>query len=511
MECVMGRSNNGRRVFSGKKGLRRRLTGAFLALMTAFLCTGCGEKVEDDRTGAPTELIWWTYTPDGNAPDDLEKVLEAANRISAEKIGVTVKMIYKTTEQFELDQTTGEYYDMTFSSDWCNNFDVNAGRGYYYDISELVKTEAPELYSSVDPWWETGTLKGRIYGVPMLKDLGAEVFFRLNSDYFETEKGLTLPEEMSFGELEPLLKAWKEDNPGDYPFYISKGGVAGLFQVHERIVGKYLVIPYSKAGTSEGTRIIPVFDDEEYVGMLRKMHEWYEAGYINPDAAAVEEVPYSIKCPVRTGTAWTGFKGWSDRKTIGFNVKLVRFIGPNMSRSTQQGSLIAINAAASEEKAKACLKYMQLMYTDRKFRDTLAYGIEGEHFDYYKDTVIRTAAGTEHYMQDAFVTGPAISASVVSAGKDDTADPEQWDKVYEGYKNARISDTQGFSFDPAQVEAETAALDAIWSSYASELVTGTSDTDETIKLMRGQMEKAGLEKVQEEAQRQLDEYLEKFR
>ena len=29
--------------------------------------------------------------------------------------------------------------------------------------------------------------------------------------------------------------------------------------------------------------------------------------------------------------------------------------------------------------------------------------------------------------------------------------------------------------------------------------------------MRGQMEKAGLEKVQEEAQRQLDEYLEKFR
>ncbi len=114
-------------------------------------------------------------------------------------------------------------------------------------------------------------------------------------------------------------------------------------------------------------------------------------------------------------------------------------------------------------------------------------------------------------MQDAFVTGPAISASVVSASKDDTADPEQWDKVYEGYKNARISDTQGFSFDPAQVEAETAALDAIWSSYASELVTGTLDTDETIKLMRGQMEKAGLEKVQEEAQRQLDEYLEKFR
>ena len=57
------------------------------------------------------------------------------------------------------------------------------------------------------------------------------------------------------------------------------------------------------------------------------------------------------------------------------------------------------------------------------------------------------------------------------------------------------------------MEAEIAALDAIWSSYSAELVTGTSDTDEAIKEIRSQMETAGLETVREEAQRQLDEYL----
>ncbi len=491
---------------------------ALILLVIVMIC-GCsnagnnGEGLSSDgsdTSNAPIELVWWTYSPDGTAPDDAEEVLQRANEISKEKIGVTVKMIYKSEEQFDLDLQTGEYYDMTFSCDWCNDFDANAGNGYYYDITELVEKTAPKLYKAVDPWWEIGSLHGKIYGVPMLKDLGAEVFFRMNSDYFEKEKGLTLPEEMAFADLEPYLEMWKEDHPDDYPFYIPGVGLSGAFQVHERIVSKYLVIPYSKAGTPDGTKIIPVFDDEEYMGMLRLLHKWYTLSYINPDAATTTEVPKSIKTPVRTGTAWTGFMGWSDPEAYGFNVKLVRFIGPNMSRSTQQGSLIAINAAISPQKAEACLKYMELLYTDKELRDTLAYGIEGKHFEYYKDTVIRTAEGNEHYMQDAFVTGPAVSASVVSADKDNPADPDQWKKVYDGYKSARISDTRGFSFDPTNVEAEIAALDAIWNSYSAELVTGTSDTDEAAKEILKQMEAAGLDKVREEAQRQLDEYLSQF-
>ncbi len=497
--------------------MKKRLLA--LCLLLTIVINGCGNtsqsgesQISDGQGNANEliEIIWWTYTPDGKAPDDAEEVLKRANEISAEKIGVTAKMIYKTEEQFDLDLQTGDYYDMTFSCDWCNDFDRNAGKGYFADITDKVKELTPELYKAVDPWWEVGTLHGNVYGVPMLKDLGAEVFFRMNSDYFEGEKGMTLPDEMSFADLEPYLEQWKEDHPEDYPFYIPYTGLSGAFQVHERIVSKYLVIPYSKAGTPEGTKIIPVFDDEEYMEMLRDLHKWYELSYINPDAATTTEVPKSIQTPVRTGTAWTGFMGWSDPEAYGFNVKLVRFIGPNMSRSTQQGSLIAINAAAPEKNVEACLRYMELLYTDRQFRDTLAYGIEGKHFEYYEDTVIRLQEGNEHYMQDPYITGPAVSASVVSVDKENLADPKQWEKVYEGYKDARVSDTKGFSFDPTNVEAEIAALDAIWSSYSAELVTGTLDTDKAVSEMRELMEAAGLDKVREEAQKQLDEYLEQF-
>ena len=488
--------------------MRRTLCLILAAVMLLCLCA-CGAKTPkkaDDAAGSgPTRLIWWVY---GNeVPNALEEVLAKANAITAERIGVTVDMQFKGEEQFTLDLNTGEYYDMTFSCDWCNDFDDNARSGYYYDLTELVRSETPGLYDAVDPWWRIGMLNDRIYGVPMLKDLGAEVFFRLNSDYFEQEKGLTLPEQMDFAELEPLLAMWKEDHPGEYPLYMPQNGLSGMFQCHERIVGSYLVIPYSKTGTPEGTKIVPVWEDEEYMNMLRCLHRWYELGYINPDAATTTDMPYSLLTPVRSGTAWTGYRGWSNPETVGYNVKLVRYIGPNMSRATHQGSLIAVNAAASEKHARACLRFMELLYTDREFRDLLAYGIEGKHFNYYEGTVIRTQQGSDDYLMDNFVTGPAVSASVVSASREILADKDQWEKVYTGYENANQADTQGFSFDGKAVEAITAALSAVWENYRAELVTGTVDPDETMAEIAKLMEAAGLDKVQEEAQRQLDEYL----
>jgi hypothetical protein len=315
---------------------------------------------------------------------------------------------------------------------------------------------------------------------------------------------------MKFEDLEPLLAMWKADHPDEYPLHMGSGGLSGMWQCHERVVGSYLVIPYRKAGTPDGTKIIPIWDDEEYMSKLRCLHKWYKKGYINPDAVKTEEVPYELLTPVRTGSAWTGYMGWSNPETNGFNVKLVRFIGPNMSRATQQGALMAINANASEETARAALRYMELLYTDTDFRDLLAYGIEGKHFNYYKGTVIRTQEGSDNYRLDNFVTGPAVSASVVSASKEILADKDQWKKVYEEYENAKMSDTNGFIYNDSYTKAMTDAMDALWEKYRARLETGTDDPDKLIAKIKKEMEEIGLNQVLEEAQKQMDNYQEKL-
>ena len=486
------------------------LLSVLLVLTGLIGLSACGGKSKEDNPAEdaePIHLVWWVYASNETViPKAMDEVLEKANEITARKIGATVELKFKNEEQFVQDTEAGEYFDMAFTCDWCNDFDDNARAGLFYNITNLIKSETPDLYDAVDPWWEIGMIGDRIYGVPMLKDLGAEVFFRLNSDYFEKEKGVTLPETMNFEDLEPLLKMWKEDHPNEYPLHMTQTGLSGMFQCHERIIGSYLVIPYSKAGTPEGTKIIPVWEDDEYMNMLRCLHRWYELGYINPDATTTKELPYSLLTPVRTGTAWTGYKGWSNPDTVGFNVKLVRFIGPNMSRATEQGSMIAINANAPEENVKACLRYMELLYTDREFRDLLAYGIEGEHFNYYEGTVIRTEQGRDEYQLDNFVTGPATSATVMSASKEVLADKDQWEKVYKEYEHAKKSDTNGFIYNGTYTKAMTDALNEVWEKYRSALVTGTVDPDEAMAEIKTQMEDIGLDKLIEEAQKQMDAY-----
>ena len=95
----------------------KKLIAMILASMMTLL-TACQSLPV--TSSAPTNLIWWVYSA-GDIPKDMQKVLDKANAISAEKIGVTVDMRFLTSEQFDLDMTAGEYYDMTFSCDWCRN------------------------------------------------------------------------------------------------------------------------------------------------------------------------------------------------------------------------------------------------------------------------------------------------------------------------------------------------------------------------------------------------------
>ena len=482
-----------------------------LALVLAMLlCVGITAASAEE----PIKLIWWTTTM-GDAPIDAQKVVDAANKISAEKIGVVVDLQFKNSEQLTMDLEVGEYYDMIFTCDWYNDFDYNAAAGYYYNIDGLLQEHAPALYAAVDPWWSAATLTvvdedteeeiTGIWGIPALKDLGIQVFFRLNQDFFEGEMGWTIPETMEFADLEKYLEAWKAAHPNEYPLHLTSSGLTGFWQVHQRIVSSYVVIPYE---TEEPTKVIPIWEDQKYMDMLRCLHKWYNLGYINPDAAINKSLPMELRTPVRSGTAWNGYKGWSNPATYGFNVKLAQYIGPYMSRASMQGALHAINAAASEENVIAALKYWELLYTDTQFRDILAYGIEGEHFEYLENgTVIRTDLGSENYSFDTYATGPVISASVRSASREVLGEPNQWDMVYEQYKNAVIAPVSGFQYKNEAYDDLRTALYAIYSEYQDELVTGTIDPDETYAEIARQMNELGFQDMLEDIQAQLDEYM----
>ena len=370
--------------------IKRFLSILLIAVLALSSLSGC-TKIQDEKDGV-TRLRWVVY---GSAvPDDVDMIIKAANDYTREKIGVVVDLEIQPSEMINLIMASGEYYDMIYTCEWLNSYDTAASKNLFYDITDLVQTETPELYDIIGDYWECAKLGDRIYGVPTLKDMGSEMMYRLNSDYFEVQKGMTIPEFMSFEDIEPYLEAYKKDYPYKYPLAVTKGGIPGLVNFLERIVSNVVVIPYN----SETPKAIPIWESEEMMKRWRLLHKWYTLAYIHPDASALESSGVDNDTPVRFGVAWRGYSGYSNPADWGFNVKTSIYDGPYISRATEQGAMIGICAGCDEKHAKAALKYIELLNTDRKFRDIYAYGIEGVHFNYLENgTVLRTQEGVDRY------------------------------------------------------------------------------------------------------------------
>ena len=475
---------------------------SFLSCLCAVLVilSGCKAKKE------PGPIRWVTYSDTG-APLDAKEVIAAANTVSKDKIGVTVNLEFQPADKMNLMMASGEYYDMVFTSSWLNQFDKNAEEGLYYDITDLVKEQTPALYESIGKYWDCAMINGRILGVPVLKDMGAEEMFRLNADYFEDEKGMKIPERMdSLEAVEPYLRAYKEDYPDKYPVAMDKTGPPGYLNFVDRIAGGIIVIPYQQ--DTDIPRALALWDCEELMNRYRTLHRWYEEGYIHPDAATIDSTTSDKSIPVRFGVAWKGYMGYSNPEEWGFHVKTSIYEGPFLSRQSEQGSMIGICAACSEERVIECLKYIELLSTDKKFRDILAYGIEGKHFEYLENgTVLVTDTGLDRYSPGLYTTGSVVNASVASVSREVLSDPDQWKKVFEEYETDGIySQTHGFYYDTTRKEDIITALQAIYSDYSTELRTGTSDPDIVVPKMRKRMEAAGFDELLEDVQDQINEW-----
>ena len=51
------------------------------------------------------------------------------------------------------------------------------------------------------------------------------MFWILDSNFFLKEKGFEKDLDISFEEIEPYLKAYKEDHPDDYPIKVASSGI----------------------------------------------------------------------------------------------------------------------------------------------------------------------------------------------------------------------------------------------------------------------------------------------
>ncbi|MEG2021814.1 MAG: DUF3502 domain-containing protein, partial [Oscillospiraceae bacterium] len=82
--------------------------------------------------------------------------------------------------------------------------------------------------------------------------------------------------------------------------------------------------------------------------------------------------------------------------------------------------------------------------------------------------------------------------------------PDLWEQTIDFNKNAKMSSANGFTFDSSKVATEMAAVQNVYDEYQKSVEFGFLDTEKAIPEMNEKMLSAGLQKIIDEKQAQLD-------
>lgn len=448
-----------------------------------------------DSGEVPT-LVWWTIG--GQVPSNFDKAVAAMNEYTAEKIGVKIDIRVASWADWDTKintiVNTGEPFDIMFTNSGKYNQQVSMGA--FADLTDLVQSESPELYKFIpETVWDGAKIGGKIYSVPTYKDSSLTQYWIFDDTYVQ-KYGIDLN---SIKTLSDLDKPFRDMKAGEgksyYPLSLTQGdGFPGLFNGYDDLT--LGLQPIGVKVDDESRKVVFTLNQPDIMENLTLLHQWYQDGIINPDAPTRGEAEKA-----RPFFSAQAFPGAEANYQINEGVEkydMVQVFGPLYTTSTIQGSLNAISAN-SKYKNEA-LKYLELVNTDPKLRNMLAFGELGVDYNSVDgEKVIERVSDT--WPLAAYTQGTFFNLAVTKGAPED-----QWEQVRKLNEEATPSSTLGFALDISSLTTEVANTKAVWDKYKAELITGASDPAVIVPKVEAEMKAAGMDTIVQAAQEQIEAY-----
>ncbi len=261
--------------------------------------------------------------------------------------------------------------------------------------------------------------------------------------------------------------------------------------------------------------VIDAIDTDYYRTFAKNMAEFYKKGYIRSDIASLEKgtltfvtngefTPNTTVIDVHNALTPDTNKIYSAQS--GVDISLIQ-IEENGYLSKGDASAMAIPYCADEP--ERAMMVLNALYTQPELYQLLIYGVEGEHYTDNGDGTITTPYGTQgnseaDYGLWKWTVGTCKNSLVTQA---DT--PGYYDQLLEQEKTAIVSPFNNFAFDTSSVQDICAAIQAIDAEYGEMIRKGyTGDKwEETLDKWIAERKAAGVDKLVEELQSQVDAYV----
>lgn len=465
------------------------------------------EAAEDPKPQLPpVELS--IYYP-GDEQRDVALVEAELNKLLADKINATVKINAvgwgDWTQKINLMVSGGEPFDLMFSAGW-DNFGGNVAKGAFLPLNDLIDNYASEMKASLRPeYLEATSVNGNIYAVPVQKELAQQFGLVLSKPLVE-KYGFDLSTVKKLEDIEPWLQVIKDNEPDVVPLWASRT-FTGLLPFESIGNGKIPGAIYK--GRDSEAKVINTFEQPEMISMLNLLHDWNKKGFFQDDPATQKDPTAHNKA----GRVFAQQQQLKPGKDVEFSVQQghdfvqLELTDVYTTSGNITGGLTAISRTSKQPERAMML--LNLLHTDAEILNTLVFGIEGVHYEREGNIISKPAALAD--LKDSGYT-PGINWMFGNQFLNylwDNEDPEKWAKFQQFNESATPSVLLGFSYNPESVKNEEAAITNIYDQYVDALFAGIGDPAVRLAEFVDKMEKAGLNKVIEEKQAQVDAFLNK--
>ena len=471
------------------------------------------EETTTETAEAPAHVVVESLYFDA-VPRDIAEVEKAINAITIPEINVEVELyplaFSDASTQVGLMISSGSQLDLVvnFRPDFLSLVNKNM----VLEISDLLDQYGQGIKETAADAIPGGYVGDKLYGIPSVEKYGNTYGLLIDKEVVDTV-GWTKFEDLSVEELGQFLAKAHEAYPDTALIHLTGGGnsVDNFNMLYD--------VDYLGSGSGtggimgigegEGDEIVNVFATEEYAEFCKTMHEWYEAGYFNKDAATSMEAGQNA---VTAGTA----KGYFIQTELDMVPAQSAANGLEMvALNTRSQTLVMNNITSGTwsipyncKNPEAAMKFLNMMWTNEDIINLIYYGVEGLDYRYMEDGSGRITylegetPQTVGYHQWFGIYGNTPLRLVWDSLPADYKD--QLEEFKNNINESNQSKFMGYAFDPDPVKTEYAAVSDVISTYRTSLECGVTDPETTLPQFLKDLEAAGIDKIIEANQSALD-------
>jgi putative aldouronate transport system substrate-binding protein len=501
------------------------VTAIILISIIALTAAGGRDQGKGGESASPREVHMVAVSM-GPVQRGLKEVEDAVNAITIPALNIKIKYTQSEvgaySNQINLMMASGEKMDLLGTTpSGSASFNSLVAQNQLADITGLLDTHGQGIVKAINDvtpgLLEGTTVDKKIRGVTVLMNKVTSHYWCIRNDLLK-KHNIDVSGVKSLSQIEAILEKMKQAEPNMSPLVPS--GSAGMVLTQPGIFYNdsfsdpirydFLGDSGNRVGISFMTdinKVVNHYKSDPWKKSLDLMRKWYQKGYIYRDSSVNTQMAEEL---VKSGKGFSWFSeselGAAAAKSSQSGYEIITVKMADMPITSGVIRRLTWTIPSTSKEGEAAMRFLNMMYTDERIVNLLAWGIEGRDYVVKADGTVGYPAGvtasTVPYHSADFLFGSQYLTKVWEGSS-----PTLRQEALALNRSAPRSELLGFAFNNTAVSNEISAITNIIQKYRAGLQSGVSDPAvENPNLVRD-LDAAGAEKVITEIQRQLNQWL----